>query len=311
MDRSRVSNMSNDRIDKILPALKDALAPAETPEQVTNRIVHLTPEDAREILDKMGYDRQRNVSMRHVGALADMMMNGQWVPGGQITFTLTNGGRIVLVDGQHRLKAAVIANWSGVWCIRAIWNKAAEDIYTTMDTSFKERTAANIGKSLGLDQFSPRMQNLIIQAAAYQNIWRSDYQLPKFCYKPPVRDNVQRVNDRMDSFMMADAIVGNQRATPQIKGRLAVPMAVAVVAETFHANPEEAKEFWTSVVTNGDGVAAELRDRLIERRPLMAAANFTPRLVACGWNQRRTARQLRLENRNDLKVQQTTLVIPA
>ena len=46
-----------------------------------------------------------------------------------------------LVDGQHRLQAAVNADWTGPWVITCLWGeeRRAEDIYIQLDTSQKVR----------------------------------------------------------------------------------------------------------------------------------------------------------------------------
>ena len=292
-------------------ALTEALEPPHDGSPVSSHTAVITPEDAEEILKTMAYERQRGLSAGHVGMLADMMIDDDFAKRSQISFALDETGSIVLVDGQHRLKAAATANWTDTWSVRMIWDKTAEQIYTTMDTSVKQRTGATIGKSAGFKEFSPRLRNIIIPMARYQNIWRSEYQQPDLCNTPPVRDNIERAKSRLESLTAVDEILAERRATTQIKRRLASPMVTAVMAETLHMTPDEAKQFWVEVATNGEGIAGELRAALIEGRPPKAAVNYMARLAAHAWNQRHSTGRLRRENRNDLKVPPTSFVIPA
>ncbi len=98
--------------------------------EVTNRTVILTPEDMAEITSRMCYSRQRRIQPSHVGMIADMMIANQYAPGDQITFALEEAIP-KLVDGQHRLQAAIAAGWTGCWIVRCLWTEqfAADKIY--------------------------------------------------------------------------------------------------------------------------------------------------------------------------------------
>lgn len=295
----------------IVPALRRATAMPTSGEEITIRTATLSPEDAQEIFDKMHYERQRSIVPGHVGMLADMMLSGHFTAGSQITFAPNDNGDLVLVDGQHRLQAAVTADWTAKWSIRVLWNNRAEDVYIVMDTSVRQRSLAVVGKAAGYENLSNRAQNVIVAAARYQNMWRTDYQLPVLCNVPPILDNVARANERMDAFETADSIINDKHATTQIKRRLSTPMVMAVMTETLHALPDEAASFWNDVANNGRGVASELKDALIEGRPIKSAVNYIPRLAAHAWNQRHSNGRIRREHRRPLHIDETILIIPA
>ena len=298
--------------DHIVPALYEALKKPSEGVEVTNRTAILTPEDMAEIISEMCYSRQRRMQPSHVGMIADMMLAGQYAPGDQITFALEEGIP-KLVDGQHRLQAAITAGWVGVWSVRCLWTEqfSADKIYLVIDTSQKPRTSAVVGRAAGYDHLSPRIQNAIIAAARYQNIWRSEYEIPDLCSAPPVRDNIDRANARIKAFEKADQIINDRAATPHIKRRLATPMVLAIITETLTESPWEAAEFWPRVATNGDKIAGELRNSLIQGPPTRASAFFTARLTAHAWNQRTATGSIRRENRQPLPLQHTSLVITA
>ena len=279
---------------------------------VTGAMAHLTKEDAEAILQTMGFERQRDAGVVHIGMLTDMFTNGEFSPGSQLTFAL-NSGRPVLVDGQHRLRAAVAAAWEGLWHIRVLWGERqeAKGVYTLLDSYQKKRSASVIGRALGWDGLTERMQSLIIAAAAYQNQWREEYDLPTGCKVPPVRDNINRGTERLPYFRLADRILSIGNASSQAKRKLTTAMVIAVMVESLVASEAEATTFWTSVVTNGDGIAGELRDGLIAGRPLKAKQYYNPRLAALAWNQRNATGKLRKDNSRVIHLAGTTLEIPA
>ena len=116
---------------------------------ITVSTITLTPEDCQDILTYLSYHRQRNIKPAHVGNIADMMLNVEFAPGSMLTFALDENGQQVLVDGQHRLQAAVTADWTGEWTIRCLWHSGytAYHIYTVLDTAQSQRTAAVIGRA--------------------------------------------------------------------------------------------------------------------------------------------------------------------
>ena len=67
-------------------------------------LVSLDAPTARVIVDKFAFERQRLADWKHVGAIADMMLRGEWRPMSQITF-VRSGTVFKLVDAQHRLRA--------------------------------------------------------------------------------------------------------------------------------------------------------------------------------------------------------------
>ncbi len=111
--------------------LAQAFTPPTNGGDITLTVVRLTPENARNILSLMNYRRHRPITASHVGTLADAMVNGDFVEGRQITFAPDHEGRPVLIDGQHRLQAAINADWTGVWVICCLWGEddLAERVY--------------------------------------------------------------------------------------------------------------------------------------------------------------------------------------
>ena len=293
-------------------ALAEALSPptGNSDRKVTQ--VTLTPQDDQNILDLMSYHRQRHISRPHVGNLADSMINGEFVPARLITFAPDHNGQHVLVDGQHRLQAAVDAHWTGEWVICALWGEHnnARDVYLRLDTSQKERAPKVIGIAVGHDHLSRRIQEVMVATARYQNLWRESYRNPPFCHVPPPRDNLERLEDRMHAFEQVNEIFDDKRVKAHTRRRLSSPMVLAVITETLHTSPDDASIFWRQAATDGTDIAGTLRELIIVSRPAhITSPHYAPRLAAQAWNQRQASR-LRQTHKNGVKIATTDLEIP-
>ena len=249
---------------------------------VSGGLVHLTAAEASSIVRTMSFERQRDADKKHIGMLSDMFANGEFAPGSQITFAFDRDGAPRLVDGQHRLRAAIQAEWSGYWDVRVLWGEAhvADGTYVLLDSNQKKRPAGVIGRALGLVQLSKRMQGLCIGAAGQQNMWRTEYTRPQGCSVPPVRDNINRVRERLPQFTAVDDLLSVGNVSAKTKRRVYTARILAIVVETFATAPEEAREFWYGVVTNGGEIPGELRDTMIEGKPPRAGELYMPRIVA-------------------------------
>ena len=279
---------------------------------VTGDLVMLTSKDATNIVDRMGFEGQRQADGPHIGMLADMMVNGEFSPGSQITFAIDAAGAPHLVDGQHRLLAAARAEWDGLWHVRVMWGDTqdATGVYALLDGTQKKRPPAVIGKALGLTGIGEKMQAVCISSARYQNTWRSDYALPQSCKVPPIRDNISRAKEFLPQLADAERVLGAVNISTPARRKLMSSMVLAVIVETLAGAPEEAMSFWRSVGSNGDGIAGQLRDTLIEGKPTKASQYYNARLAAHAWNQRKSDQKLRRDNNKVLQVESTTLEIP-
>jgi hypothetical protein len=74
------------------------------------RVIHLTPDLARELFARNHPTRTARINRELVAYYARLMREGQWTDTGT-PIRLNQSGN--LIDGQHRLVAASIAGWSG------------------------------------------------------------------------------------------------------------------------------------------------------------------------------------------------------
>ena len=277
----------------------------------TYTIIDLTPEEVQEIL-AVCYERLRTVNPAHVGMLAYHMTNDRFAPLSTLTFCLDAEGELVLVDAQHRLEAALTANWTERWFVRCLRTSqyTPMEANTLLDTSQKERGPAVIGKAMGLDTISDRLEKRIISASRYQCNWSTEYENPPLCRVPPYQDCTARATKMLHAYEVVDTIIAHPDVRANIRNRLISPIILAVVSETIHEMEDEAKAFWIAVATQKTGVAADLHDLLIDVHPNRSSRFYAARLAGHAWNQRDSAGTLRRENRNPLKVAHTSLVIP-
>ncbi|MDE2788733.1 MAG: hypothetical protein OXL37_19040 [Chloroflexota bacterium] len=288
--------------------------------EVTTTMVYLSAEDADQIIQTMNFERQRDAEKGHIGMLSDMMTNGEWAAGSQITFAFKDDGTPSLADGQHRLLAASQSGWCGDWNVRILWKgltSSIQGIYPLLDAHAKKRPAAVIGRALGLTGLSNTMQGKIISAAELQNKWREGrgYTLPIHCKIPPVRDNIDRANERLQSFRAVDTLLQNGSVSSPVRGKLYAANILAIIVETFaECGSEEAGAFWRDVATQGSGTAEWLRNTLLTKKPNRAKGSpglFFPRAAATAWNSWQASKQPKMVYDKPLAVEQTTLVIPS
>ena len=275
------------KANNIPQSLKEAWMPPTNGETVSVVVATLTPEDALNVVTQAGVVNRININWSHVGMLADMMQQREWLSGSQISLLMTDIGQAHLVDGNHRLYAAHAAGFTGKWTVRCIWDneQSAEDVYQDLNALQEPHSDDVIGRALGYDQLSVKMQEIMITVGRYMLQWDTGYQLPELCHTPPIRDIVARIRARLGAFEQADEMLQEPGVTEDHKSKVATPMVIAVVVETIAVAPEEAVSFWRAVFTNGDGIAGQLRQKLLGPRPSTSGEYYEARLAVHAWEQ--------------------------
>ena len=278
-------------------ALKEAWTPPTNGETVSLVVATLTPDDALDVVTQAGVVNRNDIDWSHVGMLADMMQQSEWLSGSQISLLMTDTGQPHLVGGNHRLYAAHAAGFTGKWVIRCIWDneQSAEDVYQDLNPIQKPQGDDVIGRALGHDQLSVKMQEIMITVGRYTLQWDTGYQLPELCHTPPIRDIVARIQARLGAFEQADEMLQEPGVTEDHKSKIATPMVMAVVVETIALEPEEAVRFWRAVFTNGDGIAGQLRQKLLGARPSTSGEYYEARLAVHAWEQHSSRSTLQVD----------------
>lgn len=115
--------------------------------------VSFTPQMAERIVTYSRYERQRDETraVSHIATLSEQMRRGLWLPKTQIDFARV-GGRIVLVNGHHRMRAQVMSGATILWNI--VIHECRDDdelrsLYWRFDTHLRKRSANNILNGIG------------------------------------------------------------------------------------------------------------------------------------------------------------------
>lgn len=115
--------------------------------------LRLRPAQAGWIARELGYEHNRKVTPLHVAKLAEYMRRGQWLDKSALDFARLPDGRLILVNGHHRMAAqaqtAVDVTWNVI--IHDVRNENdVRALYYRFDTEVRKRSAANIVGGVGL-----------------------------------------------------------------------------------------------------------------------------------------------------------------
>lgn len=118
---------------------------------LTPFVQRITPVEAGQWLETMKYNHQRAIRKHHVEALAEEMRYGRFVQGTQIRIA-SYGGRMMLVDGQHRLAAVELSGLSQTFTVLEVVAESEDEVawmYGYTDIGMR-RTAGDLYSALGL-----------------------------------------------------------------------------------------------------------------------------------------------------------------
>lgn len=241
-------------------ATKNKTAPIS--EMIKEGIFFLSASQAGAIVRELRYDRQNRDNtpggLRQISVLSDIMRRHRWRPKDGIDFARMPDGRLILINGHHRLRAQEISGLRVEWIFVIHQCESDGDVsalYTTFDTNTRYRSTNTILAALDLaTEFGIRRETM-------KNLYNAvpliacDFDLSKTA-RDPIMD---KVIDRRVALaeMFKREIVSWEKATRTARGikkkiSMQGPLAVAMV--TFRYQPMLAKQFWEGVVQN-DGLA--------------------------------------------------------
>jgi hypothetical protein len=193
----------------------------------------------------------------HIDVLSGLMARDQWLDDDQLTFGSV-GGRVYILDGNHRAHAQVKTGKTINWSIRLI--ECANDdhfrsLFYKFNTNTRSRTTQQI---LGVVGFAEDC-NLTRQMASalYRAVEVIHH---KFSFDRKERDivfmrtpdlRISAAKQWMKQARLYDAAVAS--AVPQMKSKLFLSTVTAVALVTIKYHPDAAIEFWSGVA-NDDGL---------------------------------------------------------
>jgi hypothetical protein len=218
----------------------------------------ISPVQANQVLLHAAYEGQRKIQRTHVDVLADLMKREQWLAKNQLDFAELDG-RLLLVNGYHRMNAQVASGKSIVWTvvIHPCRSEAeVRSLYYKFDTNARTRTGVQIIAGVGFAEqhgLSATMAEKLFNAVP----------IIASGFSKAVKDRdtlTTRVTDRR--LALAREYVPAAKLYEQCLGRLPVKIGskfrsagvTAVALATLRYQPKRAVEFWTGTALN-DGLS--------------------------------------------------------
>jgi hypothetical protein len=245
----------------------------KTKTQPVTRVITLTPELAKQYLEKAGPNRK--TSERHIQRLARDMKAGAWQLNGETIKVDTNGE---VLDGQHRLWAVLISETP----IQTFITEGLDPTTMTSIDTGRNRSFANV---LQISGTGPGATTL---AAALRMWWlyENDMLHAGSTMFQPSHADLQDVLNRHPT--LPQRVEEYQSSTAR---KLGAPAAlVFVYSGAYEIDPEKAQA-WFNAVASGAGLdeanpAFRLRERLLMQRvkPGRQRAYETAGIVIKSWN---------------------------
>jgi hypothetical protein len=269
---------------------------------VREGFVTFTPAQANMVLRECRYERQRDESKAkaHIATLAEYMRRGQWLEKSQIDFARLPTGRLILVNGHHRMHAQILAASNILWSV--VIHDCAGDhevrgLYYRFDTNLRKRSSSNILSGIGFaDDAGLKKQT----ATA---LWNS---------APVILDGLKfkRYAQQERSVLTDDRIVLCRQyldearfmetaiaAAPAFMRRKLMSVSVfALAMVTLKHCPEKAGTFWKGLceddgLTKGDPRKTLLADMQSRSGGLLASSMMA---TAKAWNAHYQGRDLKI-----------------
>lgn len=117
--------------------------------------VTFTPAQANAVLRECTYDRQRKIDKMHVATLRELMQRGSWTPKDKLDFAVMMDGRLILVNGYHRMTAQAESGQNIEWTIATHLCRDLADVrglYFKFDTNVHIRSENNILQGVGFGE---------------------------------------------------------------------------------------------------------------------------------------------------------------
>lgn len=255
---------------------------------------------ARLILDEANYDRQRPVRADALARAVELLSGDDFVDGHQIWFARLPDGRLILIDGQHRISATYELSASRRFVTMVVDCANMDQVhahYCRFDRFGRRRSDAEAVSSLGLSD------DLTVPKQVAMAAWKAAaYIADDF----PFRNNVALAALKTDKAKadyikaeFADQVRQYAGAVAyadiHLKRGLLTPSVVAVALLTLRDQPAKAKEFWDGVAMDDGLRRGDPRHTLVKTlrdRPLRGSHSEGGRIASTAWNAYYSNREL-------------------
>lgn len=268
-------------------------------DHIRARVTRVTPERAAQMLSTLAYERQRNISSKHVDYLLAMMGKGE------LTDLLIQeaefpNGRRVLVDGYHRLSALVQFGQpllAVVVTYRVNDEQELNERYAKIDRPATRRPSDML-RAFGVDQQTELSAKMLKVVSAGAVIVANDF--PRNSGGNNQKSVITRTNDVQKWISEGEAYAAClSGCTNEIQVLLTRAPVVAVALATLRYQRGLAESFWSRIAAEDalpkDSPEARLLAWLRANRVNQVGQQVIYcRYVAGAWNAYYESRPLKL-----------------
>ncbi|MFV0410615.1 MAG: hypothetical protein ACK5LJ_13280 [Paracoccus sp. (in: a-proteobacteria)] len=264
--------------------------------------VRLNPAQAGWVGRELGYSRNRKLSPAHVERLAEIMSRGQWLDKSAIDFARLPGGRLILVNGHHRMAAQAKTGRDIVWNV-AFHDAPDEDgvkaLYYRFDTDLRIRSSANIVSGIGL------CDDLSLSKGTGKALWDSASLIADGMvfqrYRPgearPLNDDLVVIcHEYAEQARAFQPMVASAPSFMRRKLQRSSTFGLAMV--TLKYSPILANEFWTGLCEDDGLMKGDPRKALLTDMQTRVGASglFAAHLMAGAkaWNAYHGGRRMQI-----------------
>jgi hypothetical protein len=213
---------------------------------------------AQDILTQHAFAGQRVLDISNLRAHSLDMQRGRFWPGSQVVFARLPGGKMILVDGYHRLHAVQASETIAEFQVRVepvADMDAVRDLYCSIDTNLRKRSDAEISRAAGLSDETGVKQRIITAALGAVTAITCGMRILKSVDRPAEVVTAYGRKDAVREWVAELMIYSNilAKASQTIKSRMLSQGMMAMALVTLRYQPKTAVKFWTGVAED-DGL---------------------------------------------------------
>lgn len=265
-------------------------------QDLVNGSVPIGRDFATRILAEYAFEGQRKVYPQHVKLLVGLMEKGEWLDNDQLTFCRLPCGKMLLINGYHRMHAVIAFGKPVTFDVRILPAHdmdAVRRAYVTFDTMIRRRGDGEVIHAMGV------LESYGLSKQVAESVYRAAPYLANKFGQQYYTNNSTAVRDITGRMTMADAYwqLGRvyqdliEPATHTHKRKMLLPPVVAVALVTIKHQPVVAEKFWPAVASmaglDGRDPRLTLAKYLGEKRYLATKSDSVPESAhdaAVCWN---------------------------
>jgi hypothetical protein len=217
-----------------------------------------TPAQANLVFRECRYERNRDErrGQRHIDALARQMQAGEWLPRSSIDFACLPNGRLVLVNGHHRMLAQVKAGCDIEWMV--IFHDCEDEaavasLFWRFDTVIRVRSTRNVLDGVNAAD-NMGLSRLGVASLASAATFIDNGMFPPVGFRSRTYTPAEKLALMEEWQAEARAYeAATKPAQRNVRRKLFGAQVFSVALITMRAAPDSAAEFWRGVAAD-DGL---------------------------------------------------------